>query len=653
MSRYTRREFVKMLAAGSIITASTLTRLTGCSSNSSRSTTSGKVIVLGIDGLDPKIMERLMDSGQLPNFSNLRKMGGYSPLMTVNPSQSPVVWSSIATGNNPGYHGVFDFITRNPKNYLPELSITKINPKNLTGSKDSMFLQARKGKAFWQIASENGVPSTVIRWPVTFPAEELCGNMLAGYGAPDINGGLGRYTLYTNKSAMTAKKKGDIIQVYTDNNEIETTVAGPTVAKIRKKKSSEIPMKISIDKPNSKIVLNVDGEDCKVKVGGWSDWIRMKFSLGFFKHVYGAVRFYLSKIEPEFELYMTPVQIDPRSPAFPISYPDKYVRNLADKIGYYHTLGMPEDTNAFGDGSLSADAFLESCDTIMLERERMFWHEMNKFNAGLFAFVFDTTDRIQHMFWSTRDAEHPIYDEDFAKKYGDVIPGYYRRMDKILGKLLKSIDDKTVLMVVSDHGFTTFRRAVHVNSWLANNGFMALKQPPIDEEGDPLFKNVDWEKTKAFSVGFTSVYLNLKGRESKGIVEPGDEEKKVKEELTEVLTKLKDPKNDGQSPIREIYDGKTLYSGQQESEAPDLVVGFNHNYRASWQTAIGGAPATIIDDNDKRWSGDHLMDANTVPGIFFTNQKVSIKNPTVLDVAPTVLKCLDLPTEKMQGKILL
>jgi len=641
-----------VITASSILSASMLAGLTGCSSNSSKSTSSKKVIVLGIDGLDPNIMERMMDSGQLPNFSKLRETGSYSRLMTVNPPQSPVVWSSIATGNNPGYHGVFDFIIRKKENYLPELSMIRINPRNITGSKDSIFLHARKGKAFWQIASENGVPSTVIRWPVTFPAEKISGNMLAGYSAPDIKGNLGLYTLYTTRT-FASRKKGDIIQVYPDNGVVETKVTGPAVAKLIKPKDSEIPMEMQIDKQKKKIRLNVSDKDYEVKVGDWSDWIRLKFSLGFRKNAYGIVRFYLKKLEPDFFLYMTPIQIDPKEPVFPISYPDEYAGRLADKIGYYHTLGMPEDTNAFGDDILSADAFLSSCDTIMKEREKMFFNEINRFKDGVLAFVFDTTDRIQHMFWSTRDPEHPIYNEDFASKYGSIIPDYYLRMDRILGELLRSIDDKTVLIIVSDHGFTTFRRAVHINSWLAETGFMALKQPPTDSEGDPLFKNVDWEKTKAYSVGFTSVYLNLKGREAKGIVEPGDEEKKVKEEIIEVLKKLKDPKN-GQSPIREVYDGKTLYSGPQESKAPDLVVGFEHGYRASWQTAIGGAPASIIDDNTKRWSGDHLMDASAVPGIFFMNQKRSRKNPTVLDIAPTVLKCLDIPSKKvMQGVSLL
>lgn len=651
MTKYTRREFVKVVSYGGILSASMLAGFPVYSSLSRKSTKSRKVIVLGIDGLDPNIMERMMDSGQLPNFSKLSVIGSYSKLMTVNPPQSPVVWSSIATGNNPGYHGVFDFIIRKKENYLPELSMIRINLRNITGSKDSMFLHARKGKAFWQIANDYGVPSTVIRWPVTFPAEEVSGNMLAGYGAPDIKGNLGLYTLYTTRT-FSSKKKGDIIQVYPDNGVIETKVAGPAVAKLRKAKDAEIPMKIQTNKQNSKIRLNICDKDYEVKVGGWSDWIRLKFSLGFFRSAFGIVRFYLKKIEPDFELYMTPIQIDPKEPAFPISYPDEYAGKLAEEIGYYHTLGMPEDTNAFGDDILSTDIFLSSCDTIMKEREKMFFNEINRFKEGLLAFVFDTTDRIQHMFWSTRDPGHPIHNEDFASKYGSVIPDYYRRMDRILGQILKSISEKTVLIIVSDHGFTTFRRAVHINSWLAENGFMTLKKPPTDSEGDPLFKNVDWGKTKAYSVGFASVYLNLKGRESKGIVEP-EEEEKVKRKITEVLKKLKDPKN-GQSPIREVYDGKTLYSGPQESEAPDLVLGFNKKYRASWQTAIGGAPASIISDNAKRWSGDHLMDASTVPGILFMNQKRSRKNPTVLDIAPTVLKCLDIPSEEvMQGVSLL
>lgn len=638
-----------MATVSSLLSASLLAGSTRYLASASNHVTSKKVIVLGIDGFDPNIMEKLMDSGELPNFSILRETGTYRRLASVNPSQSPVVWSSIATGGNPGHHSIFDFIIRNPKNYIPELSLMKINPRNITGAKDSMFLHTRKGDAFWRITSEHGVPTTVIRWPVTFPAEEVSGKMLSGLGVPDIKGNLGRYAFYTTRDMSgEGEKKGDIKQVQYKNDVIETKVTGPTTAGFRRK-DAEIPMTIRVAREQAKITINVGGHDYEVRESGWSDWMKLTFDVGMRRHVSGICRFYLTKLQPEFELYMTPIQVAPAAPNYPISYPDEYAGELADSIGTYHTLGYPEDTNALGDDILSADVFLENCEAIMQEREKMLWTEIERFTDGVFAFVFDTTDRIQHMFWNTRDPEHPIYEETYARKYYHVIEDYYRRMDGVLGKLGEYVDDNTTLLVISDHGFANFRRVVHINSWLAQNALMKLKHSPSDEEGDPLFQNVAWDKTKAYALGFSSIYINLKGREGKGIVRSGREAKKVKKQIIKGLEKLKDPKT-GELAIQKIYDGETLYRGKYADESPDLVIGFQPGYRVSWQTAIGGAPESIIEDNLKKWSGDHLVDPRNVPGILFMNQKTQNPNPTVLDIAPTVLKCFGIPQPKeMEG----
>lgn len=648
MQKWRRREFIKAVAS-SFVSASMF-------SCSPKPEVKGRAILLGIDGLDPNIIEKLMAAGELPNFRKLQEEGSYRRLLTTNPPQSPVVWSSIATGANPGYHGIFDFIHRDPMSYLPELSLLRLNRRNITGSRESTFLPPRKGEAFWQIASSDGIPVSVIRWPVTFPASTLRGDskMLAGLGVPDIKGYLGRYTFYTTGSALNGEeKKGDIIQLSKKGDLIETTITGPAVAKIGRAGDSKVPMIIRINSEKEKIIITVDGKDYEVSADHWSDWLRLSFNVGLGRRVRGVVRFYLLKVEPDLELYMTPVQVDARRPAFPISYPDEYAGELAENIGYYHTLGMPEDTNAFSDDCLTAEAFIQSCDTIMRERERMLWWETEQFRGGIFAFVFDTTDRIQHMFWRTRDKEHPFYDESFAVKYGNVIPDYYRRMDRILGRLLDYMDSKTLLMVISDHGFTSFRKAVHVNSWLAHNGFLSLNNTPSDKEDGALFKNVDWERTQAYAVGFTSIYVNIAGREKAGIVPQGSEAEEVKRKIAERLSKLEDLET-GESVVNRVYDGRSLYKGPHVDESPDLVVGFCPGYRASWQTAIGGAPATIIEDNLRKWSGDHLMDARFVPGVLFMNRRTRIQKPTVLDIAPTLLRWFDIPFHKgMEGGPLL
>jgi len=604
-----------------------------------------RVILLGMDGLDPVVLEKLMDSGQLPAFSHLRQSGAYRRLATVNPPQSPVVWSTIATGCNPGRHGIFDFIARKPETYLPIHAIVRLNQFNLLGRREDTFKRIRQGTPFWAVTSRAGIPTTVIRYPVSFPPEEVKGNLLSGLGVLDLRGSFGRYSFYTDEDlAHDTDKKGDMVRVSAEGGVFKTAITGPN--------NCTVPLEITAGRERGRVTLSVNGQSHDLEQGKWSDWIRIAFKPVPFKQVWGICKFFLQAADPYLKLYLSPVQADPQKPAFPISYPDKYAAGLATEVGCYATLGIPEDTNAISDGCIDDDAFLGLCDGIMAEREKMLWYELGCFKQGLLAFVFDTTDRIQHIYWGTGDPGHPGYDAETARKYGQVIADYYRRMDSILGRVLQAVDDSTVLCIISDHGFGSFRRAVHVNSWLAQMGLMTLKGPAGDEQGDPLFKNVNWGKTSAYAVGFNSVYLNLSGREGKGIIDPGDDAGRLKGKIIDTLLSLRDPKT-GTAPIKRVYRREELFSGPCIKEAPDLVIGFAPGYRASWQTAIGGAPPKILEDNLKRWSGDHITDADSVPGIFLCNRPIASLEPTVKDIAPTVLDCLGLvrPAE-MEGKAL-
>jgi len=606
---------------------------------------SDKAIVLGIDGLSPSILEGLMEAGQAPNFSKLRDTGAYRRLNTTNPSQSPVVWSTIAAGSNPGYHGVFDFLRRDPRSYLPELAILRVNPRNVLGRRRSMFLPVRKGNSFWSVTSEAGVPTSVIRWPLTLPPDEVNGRMLAGLGVPDLNANLGRYVLYSTRALSpeeTAKRKGDVLQIPTGRDVFDADIPGPERAKI--------PAKFSIDREAAAVTLTIDGKEHVVKEKAWSDWIHLTFTFRLRQPIHGVCRAYLRSLAPGLELYLSPIQADPSKPAFIISHPDEYAQDLANEIGTYHTLGMPEDTNALQDKCFDGDAFLDLCDCVMAEREKMLWLEIDRLDSGLLAFVFDTTDRVQHAFWAAEDTEHPLHDEAFARRYGSVIKDYYRRMDGIVGKVIDAIGDTAGLIVLSDHGFSTFRRAVHVNSWLADNGLMTLKDEA--DRDTPLFRNVDWGRTTAYALGFTSIYLNLKGREGKGIVAAGDEAAAAKREIAEKLRQFRDPAAD-RPVFKDVYDCDDLYTGPCADDSPDLVVGYEPGYRTSWQTAIGGSPKGLIEDNRESWSGDHLIDPSYVPGVFFMNRQTTAADALVMDVAPTVLDMIGLPKHaEMEGNAL-
>jgi predicted AlkP superfamily phosphohydrolase/phosphomutase len=470
--------------------------------------------------------------------------------------------------------------------------------------------------------------------------------MLSGLGVLDLKGSVGRYTLYTGSNVpVDPDMKGDVILISSDSEKIKAILPGPD--------NSKVPVEINIVEQYSKATITINGKSYTAKQGKWSDWIQLRFSLGPLRRVSGIFRLYLASTSPQLKLYVSPIQVDPQKPAYPISYPDEYATELAKDIGSYSTLGIPEDTNGLRDDCFDDEAFLSQCNDLMAEREKMLWHELGRFEEGLLAFVFDTTDRIQHIYWSTRDPEHPAHDGAHAKKYRSIIGSYYKRMDRILERVLESVDQQTVIFVVSDHGFTSFRRAVHINSWLTQNGLMVLKRPAQDTQGDPLFKNVVWERTMAYAVGFSSIYLNLRGREGKGIVNPGRDAEQLKTKITSVLNGLRDPKTGG-PVIRNAYSREDIYNGPYANDGPDLVVGFEPHYRASWQTAIGGVPPRIIEDNAKKWSGDHICDAQCIPGVFLVNRKTSVLYPSIVDIAPTILTCFQIPQPKsMEGISLL
>jgi predicted AlkP superfamily phosphohydrolase/phosphomutase len=646
----TRREFIKTSA---ILSLGLPLIGAGCQKPGPRAKNMDKkVIVLGIDGFDPKMVRTLMSQGELPHFAALAQSGFFSSLATSNPPQSPVAWSCIATGNNPGKHGVYDFLIRNPKSYLPDLSIIRMKKGGLQLSGPS-FAPSRQSEAFWETLSKAGIDSTVLRWPMTFPPEDVSGRILSGLGVPDIKGGLGRYTYFTSKVPKNNEEGADkVVLVKVFENRVKTEMEGPLVSGLTGNKTVKIPLTVLLDRERGLATLHLDGKDYEVKEKAWSPWIRVRFDAGFFNKVYGICRFYLAELKPFFSLYLTAVQVDPEAPCFPISQPANYAAELAAKVGTYYTLGIPEDTKAVTEHRLSEDGFLGMCDQIVSEQEAMFRYELERFKQGLLATVFFTTDRIQHIFWATQDPSHPAFNEQSVRDYGQVMNDYYRRLDRILGETMAKVDDKTLLVVCSDHGFTSFRKAVHLNTWLAGNGFMALKKEPNaqDTQGGPLFQNVDWKSTKAYAMGLGSIYINLKDREGEGTVSREDYPKVVND-LRDRLLGFRDPAT-GEQVVKAAYPRAEIYKGRFVEDAPDLVVGFSDGYRMSWQSAIGGAPAQLIEENNQKWTGDHCMDPSLVPGVLFMNRKLNSESASLLDIAPTVLQYFGLSSD-MDGHSLI
>jgi predicted AlkP superfamily phosphohydrolase/phosphomutase len=610
-----------------------------------------RVVILGIDGLDPNLLTTWMDQGKLPNLDRLRKSGTFSRLATAIPPESPVAWTSAATGVNPGRNGIYDFIGRDPKSYLPELSILKVRRKGPMGLSGSEYEPPSSAKPFWTVLSERGIRTRVLRWPVTFPPREVNGALLCGLGTPDVTGALGTYSFFTTAPLASDDKAPErVIQVKWNGEVIETALPGPQVAGLTGPKRTHIPMRLARSSDGELEIGFGKSGSLTLRQGEWSDWFPVQFPAGIGKKCPAMVRLYLTSLEPELRLYVSPLQIDPASPSTEITWPNSFAKELADEMGRFATLGLPEDTQAARHGRIPMKAFLASCEDITAEREAMLRRELKSFDTGLLAVVFDTSDRIQHMFRAAGNPDHPAHTKELAEAFGNVIEEHYRRMDADLGTILDSAGENTALFVMSDHGFADFTRAVHLNTWLIRHGFMSLKEDAA--EGEPLLKNVDWSRTKAYAVGFCSLYANLKGRESQGIIAAGEERRKLLDELSRALRDWRDEAN-GEPVVRNAYIAEEIYHGEHLADAPDIVLGYYPGYRGSWQTALGAAPAgDPVVPNDDLWAGDHLVDAPCVPGIFLSNLPCSTPNPRLIDIAPTVLKAFGINATEMDGQAL-
>ncbi len=621
-----------------------------------------RIVYLGLDGLDPKLCERYMAEGKLPNLKKLADQGDYSRLRTTFPCLSPVAWSCFATGGNPAKHNIFGFLSRNPKTYAPELSSSRVRPPSrvLTIGKLKIPLgrpeveMKRKSVPFWKLLGDHEIHSTILRVPITFPPEEFKGHVLSAMCTPDLRGTQGSFSFYSTAFDAVDKSNGLRIPLRKTASGFEGEVHGPPDPESPTGESIKIPMTIRVRKGRrgspDRYELRVSGETHTLAPGKYSAWLPMRFSSGMLASAKGIARVLITATEPDFELYMTPINIDPASPALPISYPESYAIYLSKLMGSYATLGLAEDTWALNEGVIDERAFLEQAYLNHEERETMFFNAIEKTPRGVVACVFDASDRVQHMFYRCFNPEHPANKGRDVEPYKQVIEKLYQKMDDLVGRTISKLGKDTLLFVLSDHGFETFQRGVNLNSWLRDNGYLVLKDGAT--ESGEFFETVDWTKTRAYSVGLGGVYLNRVGRESKGVVKRGKEAKALRKEIADKLSGLRDEERDAIA-IRKVELSAKLYRGPYLDGGPDLLIGYNRGYRASWSAVTGGVSRDVFEDNDKAWGGDHCIDPELVPGVLFCNRKLAIENPGLEDMAPTALSMFGLkPPRHMEGRVL-
>ena len=604
-----------------------------------------KVIVLGIDGMDPQLLHQYMRNGRMPNFQRLEQQGSFRELRTSIPPQSPVAWSNVITGMNPGGHGVFDFIERDPRTMLPEFSMARVEaPAHalrlgswvipLSSGKAELL---RHGQAFWQILDEHGIPATVIHIPANFPPAESRSRTLAGMGAPDMQGTYGIFSFYTDDplDGEGDRSGGHIYPVEMQEHRVSTKLYGPPNTFRKGAPQVAVDFTVWVDPTQPVAKVAIEDQAIVLREGEWSNWVQVKFSLiPGLASATGICRMYMKQLSPFFKLYISPVNIDPSQPALPLSTPPGYAKELWKQVGFYYTQGIPEDTKALSDRVLSDGEFLEQARLVLDEQLRFFDLELDRLQAGVLFAYFSSLDQNAHMFWRAFDKSSPAYDPDVAAKFSGTLEWFYEQMDQMLGKALAKDDGNTTIIVMSDHGFAPYDRSFNLDTWLLQNGYIALK-PQANRLGD-LFTDVDWTHTRAYGLGLNGLYLNLRGREHWGTVEPGAEAEALENEIRGKLLAARDPAT-AMPPIARIDKARDVYTGDQVRDAPDLVIGYNRGYRAGWKTDLGEFTAEVIEPNTELWSGDHCIDYTLVPGVLLSNKRVAIAAPALTDIAPTIL----------------
>ena len=559
---------------------------------------------------------------------------------------------------DPGGHGIFDFLHRHPETMLPYNSTAGSSSDGrslkvgrwqfpLSGGD---YTQFRHGIPFWEALEEHGVRTQIIRMPANFPVSGTASRELSGMGTTDIRGYEGWFTFYTSELFAFADQDvsgGDIVELDIYDNVVEAELLGPDNPLLREPEQLTAPFTVYIDPETESAKIEVGDQQIVLRVGEWSDWLEVDFEMMPTQHLRGICRMYLRALEPEFELYVSPIDHDPMAPAAPISTPPDFAAELAEAVDRFYTEGMPEDTKTLTDGVFTPEEFLAQAKIAGDEVAEQYGYVLDQYleqPGGLLFYYFGNVDQIGHVRWRSRDPEHPAYDPEVDAAHADLIPTLYEGLDAIVGETLDRLKaeaglgdgggEEPLLIVMSDHGFASWRRAFHLNAWLLEKGYLAAKSPdPYADLG--FLQNVDWERTRAYGIGFSGLYVNLRGRERDGMVTAAERLDLVQELKRELLAVV-DPET-GEQVVTEVHLRDDYAYQQQSAIGPDLIVGYAKGYRGATESASGEVTGTVFTDNESAWSGDHMMDHRVVPGVLLTSRPLGRPARGITELAASIL----------------
>lgn len=630
-----------------------------------------KVIVIGIDGMDPRLCQSMMQAGQLPYLSKIAAAGGFSSLGTSVPPQSPVAWANFINGAGPGSHGIFDFIHRHPhEQCAPYFSAAETLPGKGSIAWGDHELQLdfwpfnhqpprtvlrRQGIPFWNYLDAQKISSVFYDLPSNYPpspSEYGHHRCVCGMGTPDMLGTYGTYQYFSEDSPAEGLEEGGgkRSKLTFDEDSAGTSLVGPENSLLKTKGPITVEFEIHRDRASQAALIEIQGQKIVLQVGQWSRWTRVDFALSTPRplprqHATGICRFYLQEVAPNFRLYVTPINVDPSHPATQLSEPNDFIEDISRQLGLFYTTGFQEDHKARANRVFDDDEFRRQATLVLEERLALFEYAIENYEDGLLFFYFSSSDLQSHMFWWNAEDNplHPTRTTSEAASRFQYVKDLYQQLDGIIGDVYDRYGGQATILVMSDHGFANFGRQFNLNSWLRDFGYLNPR------ECTSILNDVDWSRTRAYGLGINGLYLNLKGRERDGVVEPGKQQETLIKQLVARLRSVRDFQ--GQPVIRTVYRASEIYSGDATSLAPDLIVGYARGYRASWETCLGELTPEVLVDNPSAWSADHCADALEVPGVVFCNQPIKSTSPSLVDLAPAILEEFGIPTPStMTGK---
>lgn len=557
-------------------------------------------LIIGLDAFDPELAEQMISAGSLPHLEKFLKNNGYSRFAVTNPPQSEISWTSIATGLTPGAHGMFDFVHRDPTSYALNISLLPTH-NNLLGTS---FTFPHNAPTIFDQAAREGYPATVLWWPATFPAHlNSPVRNIPGLGTPDIQGRLGVGVAYSLDPGLRTEKLKTPVEALKriGKGRYSGRLKGPVQQRGKQVQEMQLGFQCEvIDESSARLVIGE--QELILTLGKWSPILKIAFKAGPIVNIYAITRVVMNQATPDPTLYFLPLQIHPLHAPWPYATPPGFIRQTWNTCGSFLTLGWPQDTTGLEEHWITDDQFLQLCDSIFRTRRNIFLYHLKDFREGLFANVFDSLDRVQHMFLRDRQ---------------DVIEAWYRKFDSMVGLAWQMAENKgwrdLRILIVSDHGFTRFDYKVHLNRWLIEHGYLVLKPGEIEKN----LRTVDWSQTRAYAAGLNSLYLNLEGREGQGCV-PFHQRESLQDEIRTRLLDLRGP--DARNAIIQAISQGEAFCGPLQAYGPDLFIGYAAGYRASSQTGLGSWESTVFERNTDHWGSDHCVAAEVVPGVLFNNQ---------------------------------